>query len=187
MKYLIAGLGNIGPEYKNTRHNIGFKIVDAFAKASTSSFSSGRYARVAEARFKGRTFVLIQPSTYMNLSGKAIHYWLLKKRIPLENMLVVTDDIALPFGTIRIKAKGSDGGHNGLKHTIETIGHSKWARFRFGVGSEFRRGHQIDHVLGEWTPEESERLEERINRCVMAIRSFGTTGLPDTMNFFNNT
>ena len=187
MKYLIAGLGNIGAEYDYTRHNIGFMVADAFAKASATSFSADRLASVAYARHKGRQFVLIKPSTYMNLSGKAINYWLQKEKIPLENLLVVTDDIALPFGTIRIKGKGSDGGHNGLKHIIATVGHNKWARLRFGVGAEFQQGRQVDYVLGKRNEEESERLEERVNRCVEAIGAFGTMGLTRTMNFFNNT
>jgi len=187
MKYLIAGLGNIGSEYDNTRHNIGFEVADAFAKASATSFSSDRLASIAEAKFKGRTFVLIKPTTFMNLSGKAVNYWLQKEKIPQENLLVVTDDLALPFGTLRMKGKGSDGGHNGLKHIIATLGNNQWARFRFGVGAEFQRGKQIDYVLGKWSSEEEERLPERINRCVEAIQAFGTIGLPRTMNFYNNT
>ncbi len=185
MKYLIVGLGNIGSEYENTRHNIGFKVLDSFAKVSGTSFSSGRLANVAEAKFKGRTLVLVKPTTYMNLSGKAVNYWLQQEKIPLERMLIVADDIALPFGTIRLKGKGSDGGHNGLKDIIQTVGHSKWPRFRFGVGSDFGTGRQVEHVLGEWSSEEEEKMPERLEKSVEVIRSFSTIGLERTMNFFN--
>jgi len=187
MKYLIAGLGNIGAEYENTRHNIGFKVVDAFAKASTTSFSTQRYGDIAEAKHKGRKFILLKPSTYMNLSGKAVSYWLQAEKIPIENLLVVTDDLALPFGTIRIKGKGSDGGHNGLKDIIATLNTNQWARFRFGVGAEFSQGRQVDYVLGQWNKEEEDCMEERIKRCVEAIKSFGLQGLGRTMNMYNNT
>ena len=185
MKYLIVGLGNIGAEYEETRHNIGFKVLDAFAKESGTSFSIGRHAHVAEAKFKGRTLVLIKPTTFMNLSGKAVNYWLQEEKIPLERMLVVTDDIALPFGTIRVKGKGSDGGHNGLKDIIATIGHSKWPRFRFGVGSDFNKGKQVQYVLGEWHPEELDKMPERLEKSVELIKSFTTIGIERTMNFFN--
>lgn len=185
MKYLIVGLGNIGAEYENTRHNIGFKVLDALAKESGTFFSSGRYANVAEAKFKGRTLILVKPTTYMNLSGKAVNYWLQHEKIPLERMLVVTDDIALPFGTIRVKAKGSDGGHNGLKDIIATVGHAKWPRFRFGVGSDFNKGSQVQYVLGEWHPEEEAAMQERLDKSVELIKSFTTIGIERTMNFFN--
>lgn len=185
MKYLIAGLGNIGSDYDDTRHNIGFKVLDSLVKESGTSFSSGRQADVAEVKYKGRTLVLIKPTTYMNLSGKAINYWLQQEKIPLDRMLIITDDIALPFGTIRIKGKGSDGGHNGLKHIIQTVGHNKWARLRFGVGAEFQRGRQVDYVLGKWSEEETDRMPERIEKCIGAVQSFSTIGLERTMNFFN--
>lgn len=186
MKFLIIGLGNIGPEYENTRHNIGFKTLDAFAEASNVSFEPGRYASVAEAKFKGRTLILVKPSTYMNLSGKAVNYWLKQEKIPIENLLVIVDDIALPFGSIRMKAKGSDGGHNGLKHINETLGHNTYARLRFGIGNEFSKGRQVDYVLGEWSKDETAALAERIDICGQIIKSFATIGMQRTMNQFNN-
>ena len=186
MKFLIAGLGNIGDEYANTRHNIGFLVVDALAKASTTIFKTDRLASVAEIKFKGRTFVLIKPSTYMNLSGKAINYWMQAEKIPVENLLVVTDDIALPFGKLRMKGKGSDGGHNGLKSIQETLGTVDYARLRFGIGSEFSKGKQVDYVLGEWSKEEQAQLPERINVAYEMIKAFGTIGLQLTMTNFNN-
>lgn len=185
MKYLIVGLGNIGAEYASTRHNIGFKVLDALAEASNTVFSTQRYGSVAEMRFKGRGFVLLKPSTYMNLSGKAVHYWMQAERIPVENVLVVVDDIALPFGAIRIRAKGSDGGHNGLKNIAELLGRTDYARLRFGIGGDFPKGFQVDYVLGTWTSEERELLPERIGVAVEAVRSFGTVGLERTMNTFN--
>lgn len=186
MKYLIVGLGNIGAEYENTRHNIGFKILDAFAEASGVSFEVGRYASIAEAKFKGRTLILTKPSTYMNLSGKAVNYWMKQEKINPDNILILVDDIALPFGTLRLKAKGSDGGHNGLKHINETFGHNKYARLRFGIGDDYSKGRQINYVLGEWGKEESLALPERIDICGQIIKSFATIGLPRTMNQFNN-
>ena len=186
MKYLIVGLGNIGAEYANTRHNIGFKVLDAFAEASNAVFSSARYGDVAEAKHKGRTFILVKPSTYMNLSGKAVNYWSQKENIPVENIFIIVDDIALPFGTIRIRAKGSDGGHNGLKHINATLGHCNYARLRFGIGGNFPRGMQVDYVLGEWTDEEKKLLPERLKVASDAILSFGMVGLEKTMNQFNN-
>ena len=185
MKYLIVGLGNIGAEYAATRHNIGFKVLDAFAEASNTVFSSQRYGSVAEAKFKGRTLVLLKPSTYMNLSGKAVSYWMQAERIPVENVLVIVDDIALPFGTIRMRGKGSDGGHNGLKNIAELLGHSNYARLRFGIGGDFPKGFQVDYVLGEWTKEEQDLLPEKIEPAVEAIRAFATVGLERAMNGFN--
>jgi PTH1 family peptidyl-tRNA hydrolase len=187
MKYLIVGLGNIGSEYENTRHNIGFKVLDAFAEVSGTSFSSGRLANVAEAKFKGRTLVLVKPTTYMNLSGKAVNYWLQQEKIPLENMLVITDDLALPFGTIRVKGQGSDGGHNGLKDLLATVGHRQWPRFRYGVGNEFQAGRQVDYVLGNWSDEESSNMDERLEKSIEVIRGFCTIGLARTMNSYNGT
>lgn len=186
MKYLIVGLGNIGAEYAATRHNIGFRVLDALAEASNTVFSSQRYGSVAEMKFKGRTFVLLKPSTYMNLSGKAVSYWMQAEKIPLENVFVIVDDIALPFGTIRIRTKGSDGGHNGLKSIAELLGTSAYARLRFGIGGDFPKGMQIDYVLGEWTKEESAALPERLTVAGEAIRAFGTIGLERTMNQYNN-
>ena len=185
MKYLIAGLGNIGAEYTETRHNIGFKVVDALAKAAGVAFETGRYGSVAELKYKGRTFILLKPSTYMNLSGKAVGYWLKTEKIPIENLFVVVDDIALPFGTLRIRGKGSDGGHNGLKNISELLGTEEYARMRFGVGGDFPKGHQVEYVLGEWTDEERKALPERLKVFVDAIRSFATVGTQLTMTNFN--
>jgi PTH1 family peptidyl-tRNA hydrolase len=187
MKYLIAGLGNIGDEYKNTRHNIGFQILDTLAGVSNIVFNPNkRYGAIAEYKFKGRTFILLKPSTYMNLSGNAIRYWMQKEKISLDKVLVLVDDIALPFGTIRVRGKGSDAGHNGLKHINQILGTNAYARVRFGIGDEFSRGQQIDYVLGEWSPEEEKLLPERIEQCIKIIQSFGTIGLDRTMNQFNN-
>ena len=187
MKYLIVGLGNIGEEYKNTRHNIGFKILDALAEASNIVFDiNKRYGAIAEYKFKGRTFVLLKPATYMNLSGNAVRYWMQKEKIPLENLLILVDDIALPLGAIRIRGKGGDAGHNGLKHINEILGTNAYARVRFGIGNEFQRGQQVDYVLGEWDEEEAKLLKERIDKIIQIIKSFGTVGLDRTMNQFNN-
>lgn len=185
MKYLIAGLGNIGAEYAGTRHNIGFNILDALAGASNTVFSTQRYGAVCEVRHKGRTFVLLKPSTYMNLSGKAVSYWLQQEKIPVENLLVVVDDIALPFGTLRLRGKGSDGGHNGLKNIAAVLGRTDWARLRFGIGGDFPQGFQVDYVLGKWTAQEQQQLPEPIAAAGQAILSFGTAGLALTMNTFN--
>ncbi len=186
MKYLIVGLGNIGEEYRGTRHNIGFQILDAFAEASNISFTPARYGDRADVKFKGRQFILIKPSTYVNLSGKAVNYWLQKEKLSLENLLVITDDLALNFGTIRIRAKGSDGGHNGLRNINELIGSNKYARLRFGIGDEFHHGQQVDYVLGKWSPEEKKILSERIETSMEAIKAFGTVGIQRAMNLFNN-
>lgn len=185
MKYLIVGLGNIGAEYAETRHNIGFKVLDALAKASNTVFATSRYGDVAEMKFKGRTFILLKPSTYMNLSGKAVSYWLKAEKIEVDNMLVVVDDIAIPFGTIRIRTKGSDGGHNGLKNINELLGHNNYSRLRFGIGGDFPRGCQIDYVLGEWSEQERKELEQRIEPACEAIKSFGMSGIERTMNTYN--
>lgn len=185
MKYLIAGLGNIGSEYKNTRHNIGFQILDALARASNISFNDKRYGFVAEYKFKARSFILLRPTTFMNLSGRAVNYWLQKEKIPFENLLVLVDDIALPFGTIRVKAKGSDGGHNGLSNISQVLGRNDYARLRFGIGDNFHKGFQVDYVLSDWTREEEKELPEKIDVCIEIIKSFGTIGTERTMNFFN--
>lgn len=186
MKYLIVGLGNIGSEYENTRHNIGFKIVDALAKASAIFFEPNKLGNTATIKFKGRTFILLKPSTYMNLSGKSVNYHLQQEKISQENLLIITDDISIPFGTLRLKGKGSDGGHNGLKNIIETLGNSNFSRLRFGVGSDFVHGKQINHVLGTFAPEEQNQLEERLKKTTELIKSFGTIGLERTMSAFNN-
>ena len=186
MKYLIIGLGNPGDKYKNTRHNIGFTILDAFADASNICFEPDRLADRAVLKFKGRTLILIKPNTFMNLSGKAVNYWIQKEKIATTNLLVITDDIALPFGKIRIKPKGSDGGHNGLKDIQLVLNSNKYSRLRFGVGSEFNPGNQVNYVLGEWSKEEEKALEERAETIGNAIKSFVTIGLDRTMNEFNN-
>lgn len=185
MKYLIVGLGNIGSQYENTRHNIGFQILDAFAKASNISFQPNRYADTATAKYKGRSLILVKPTTFMNLSGKAVNYYLQAEKLPLEKLLIITDDLALPFGTLRLKAKGSDGGHNGLKHINQILGRQDYPRLRFGIGNEFSRGQQVNHVLGEWNEEEEENLPERIEKCLMLIQAFTTIGCQRTMNEFN--
>lgn len=184
-KFLIAGLGNIGPKYHNTRHNIGFKILDHLAEKEEISFSTEKLGDIATFRFKGRTFILLKPNTYMNLSGKAVQYWLTKEKIPLENLLVVTDDLNLKFGTIRVKTKGSDGGHNGLKDIQARLNTTNYNRFRFGISDEFSKGRQVDYVLSEWSPEEEEKLPERLEVSAEAIKSFGTAGINITMNTFN--
>ena len=185
MKYLVVGLGNIGAEYTNTRHNIGFKILDAFAKASNSCFKTDRLGDVAQAKHKGRKLILLKPSTYMNLSGKAVQYWLQKEKIPLERLLIITDDIAIPFGTIRLKGKGSDGGHNGLKNINLLLNTSQYPRYRFGVGADFGKGRQVDYVLGEWNSDEESKMDERLTKSCELIQSFVTIGMERTMNFFN--
>jgi peptidyl-tRNA hydrolase, PTH1 family len=185
LKYLIAGLGNPGQEYQNTRHNIGFKILDALTEASNIVFSDGRYGWVAEYKFKGRIFILLKPTTFMNLSGKAVSYWMQKEDIPLENLLVAVDDLSLPIGTLRLRAKGSDAGHNGLKNIAETLGTQDYARLRFGIGNNFGRGQQIDYVLGEWTKDENLELPALIDSSIEIIKSFGTIGIAQTMTFFN--
>ncbi len=185
MKYLIVGLGNIGAEYRNTRHNIGFIVLDALAKASNLVFADGRYGATASLSVKGRQLVLLKPSTYMNLSGNAVRYWMQKENIALENVLVVVDDLALPFGSLRLKAKGSDAGHNGLKHIAETLGTQNYARLRFGIGNDFSRGHQIDYVLGQFSEEEQKTMEERVNIACDIVKSFCLAGINITMNQYN--
>lgn len=186
MKYLIAGLGNIGLEYAHTRHNIGFQVLDALAEASNTVFSDTRRAFKAEIKHKGRQLILIKPTTYMNLSGKAINYWLQQEKIPIENLLVITDDLSLPFGKIRIREKGSDAGHNGLKSINELMGTQNYARLRFGIGNEFLKGQQVEYVLGNWDDLESKLLDERIKVVNQAILSFALQGIQITMNQFNN-
>jgi PTH1 family peptidyl-tRNA hydrolase len=184
-KFLIVGLGNIGDKYTNTRHNIGFKIIDEVADEYNVTFETEKLGDVATFRFKGRTFILLKPSTFMNLSGKAVKYWMDKENIAIDNLLVVTDDLNIDFGTIRIKAKGSDGGHNGLKDVQDKLGTNTYPRFRFGVGSDYSKGRQVDYVLGEWNKEETSLLIERLPMSAKIITSFGTAGLANTMNTFN--
>lgn len=183
MKYLIVGLGNIGPQYEKTRHNIGFMVLDELAKGA--AFKSSRYADYLEVKNKGRTLHLIKPTTFMNLSGKAVRYWMQELKIPVENLLVLTDDINLPLGKIRIKTKGSSGGHNGLKNIEELLQSSEYPRLRFGVGSEFSNGNQVDYVLGEFGADEQELLKTNIERAVNACKAFSTIGIARTMNEFN--
>ena len=185
MKYLIAGLGNIGAEYKNTRHNIGFQILDALTGASNISFNDKRYGFVAEYKYKARTFILLKPTTYVNLSGRAVAYWMQKEDIEISNLLVLVDDLALPFGTIRVRAKGGAGGHNGLENINQVLGRKDYARLRFGIGDDFHKGFQVDYVLGDWSREEEKELPAKIDSCIEIIQSFGTIGTERTMNFFN--
>ena len=186
MKFLIVGLGNIGAEYRNTRHNIGFKVLDAFAEASNITFTTQRYGDVVETRVKNKILLLLKPSTYMNLSGDAVRYWMTKENIPLENVLVIVDDIALPFGAIRIKGKGSDGGHNGLKNIAAMIGTQNYARLRFGVGNDFPKGAQIDYVLGNFSEEQEKQMPERLKIAIDAIKAFCLSGLTFAMNNYSN-
>ena len=184
-KYLIVGLGNIGEKYHNTRHNIGFSVLDALAEKEQITFETKRLGDIARFRYKGRTFILLKPNTFMNLSGKALKYWQTIENIPLENVLVITDDLNLTFGTLRLKAKGSAGGHNGLTNINELLQTQNYARLRFGIGSEYGKGRQIDYVLGQWDKEEQEILEERIEKSTKAITSFAMAGLANTMSDFN--
>ncbi len=186
MKYLIVGLGNIGDEYRNTRHNIGFMILDAFAQASNFSFSTARYGDVARGRIKNKQLVLLKPSTYMNLSGNAVRYWKEQEGIELENILVVVDDLALPLGAIRLKGRGSDAGHNGLKNIAQMLGTDAYPRLRFGIGNDFPRGTQIDFVLGNFPAEERAFLNERIGVACEAIREYVLAGLGTAMCKYNN-
>lgn len=186
MKYLIAGLGNIGSEYEQTRHNIGFEILDFLARESGIFFAPGRYGSVVETKYRGRQLILLKPSTYMNLSGKAVSYWLKQEKIPLERLLVVTDDLALPFGKIRMRSKGSDGGHNGLKSVNEILGNTNYARLRFGIGDEFHKGKQVDYVLSKWSEEEIKALDDRLKISADAIKTFTFLGIERTMSAFNN-
>ena len=185
MKFLIAGLGNIGDEYQNTRHNIGFRIIDKFAADCGVDFRDGRYGFTAHCRVKNAELVLLKPSTYMNLSGTAVRYWLQKENIPVENLLVLVDDIALPFGTLRLRGKGSDGGHNGLKSIESCIMTQQYARLRFGIGDEFVHGAQISFVLGELSADEEKILQDKLTTCGELIKSFCLQGLERTMTQFN--
>ncbi len=186
-KFLIAGLGNIGAEYAGTRHNIGFQILDQLAEEAAATFEPNRLGDVTKIRVKGRTLFCLKPSTFMNRSGKAVRYWMDKEKIPLENLLVVTDDLNLPFGSLRLKTKGSDGGHNGLKDIQEVLETTVYPRFRFGIGSDYAKGGQVDYVLGRWNETEAEAMPERLKRSAVAIRSFALAGTYITMNTFNGT
>jgi PTH1 family peptidyl-tRNA hydrolase len=185
MKYLIAGLGNIGAEYANTRHNIGFIVADALAQEADATFKTERYGDITRLKFRARNLLVIKPSTYMNLSGKAIKYWLTKENIPIENLLVITDDLALPTGVLRLRAKGGDGGHNGLINIIQELGTAHFARLRIGIGDEFAKGYQVDYVLGQWSKTEEEIMIPKIKTAIQIIQSFVTIGITRTMNVYN--
>jgi len=185
MKYLIVGLGNIGPEYELTRHNIGFLILDRMSDEAGSKFEMNKLAYTSEVKYKGRTLHLVKPTTYMNLSGKAVNHYLQLHKIPKENLLVVTDDIALPYGKIRLKPKGSAGGHNGLKNIEQLTGGANYPRLRFGVGDAFSKGRQVDYVLSPFSNEERKELVVHMDRSIEAIQSFCAIGMERTMNFFN--
>ena len=186
-KYLIVGLGNIGQEYTNTRHNIGFEILDFFADQANISFSNARFGSISEYKLKGRSFIFLKPNTYMNLSGKAVKYWIDKYTITQENLLIVTDDLNLPFGSLRLKTKGSDGGHNGLKDVQDKLQTSQYNRLRFGISSDFLEGRQVDYVLGEWTANQLDQLNNRLDRCADFVKSFVMSGVKNAMNEYNNT
>jgi len=184
-KFLIVGLGNIGAEYVNTRHNIGFKVLDFIANKEGARFDNLKLGAVAELKMKGKTFILLKPNTYMNLSGKAVQYWMEKEKISLERVLIITDDLNLSFGTVRIRSKGSDGGHNGLKNITEVLNTQEYARFRFGISDAFKKGKQVDYVLGNWDDEEKTKLPERLEMASEIIKSFGLAGLEITMTSYN--
>ena len=184
--YLVAGLGNIGAEYASTRHNMGFMVLDAWAQASNVVFSVERYGAVAEVSFKGRHFILLKPSTYMNLSGNAVRYWLQKLNLPLENLIVISDDLNLPFGTLRMRLNGSAGGHNGLENIIWTLESDQWARIRIGIGNGFSRGGQVDFVLGDLSPEEKEQIPAIAARVIQGVKDFSTVGPQRAMTFVNS-
>ncbi|MDR0762912.1 MAG: aminoacyl-tRNA hydrolase [Bacteroidales bacterium] len=185
MKYLIAGLGNIGREYEGTRHNAGFTVLDAFARATDSPFVTERYAARTTTKVKGQTLILIKPTTYMNLSGNAVSYWMMIERIPIENILIIVDDIALDLGVLRLRPAGSAGGHNGLSHISKVLGTNSYARLRVGVGGNFSKGHQVDYVLGKFKPDELQILEPKLDTACEIIKSFALTGIEKTMNFYN--
>lgn len=185
MKYLIAGLGNIGMEYDGTRHNIGFDVADAFVIKHDGNFSLDRHAFMAKCKWKGKQFVVIKPTTYMNLSGKAVKYWMDKENIAMENILVIMDELALPLGTLRLRGNGSPGGHNGLKNIEEVLKTPNYSRLRFGIGSDFPKGRQVEFVLGKWTPSELPTVKEKIITSVDLIESFAAQGLMKTMTIFN--
>ena len=186
IKYLVVGLGNIGPEYHETRHNIGFMTVEALARINNAPpFMDGRYGFTTSFSIKGRQLILLKPSTFMNLSGLAVRYWMQKENIPLENVLIIVDDLALPFGTLRLKSKGSDAGHNGLKHIATILGTQNYARLRFGIGNDFPRGGQIDFVLGHFTDEDWKTMDERLETAGEIAKSFCLAGIDITMNQFN--
>jgi PTH1 family peptidyl-tRNA hydrolase len=185
MKYLIAGLGNPGAEYEHTRHNAGFLVADELARRFDASFSLMQKGEVARFKYKGRTFILLKPSTYMNRSGSAVRLWMQKEKVPIDRLLVIVDDLSLPLGKQRLRGKGSDGGHNGLKDINQVLGRSDYARLRIGIGDDFGKGQQADYVLSEWTAKEEEQLPATVKRAADTVLSFATIGLQRTMNQFN--
>ena len=185
MKYLIVGLGNIGEEYDNTRHNIGFRILDALARASNVSFSEKRYGAIAEMKYAGKIFILLKPNTFMNLSGRSVQYWMQKEKIELEKVLIVVDDLALPLGKVRMRLNGGDAGHNGLKSIHQILGSQEYRRLRFGIGSDFPRGGQVDHVLGRWDRAEEEIVDAKMELCIEFIKAFATVGADRAMTLYN--
>lgn len=186
MKYLITGLGNIGPEYHETRHNIGFMVVDALAKDAGAFFSDNRYGATTEVKVKGRTLILLKPATFMNLSGNAVRYWMQKENIPVENLLIIVDDLALPFGNLRLKPKGSDAGHNGLKSIQDLLGTQQYNRLKFGIGNDYPKGAQVNYVLSRFPEEERKEMPAKLERACQIIKSFCLAGIENTMNQFNN-
>jgi len=185
LKYLIVGLGNIGEEYKDTRHNIGFWILDALARVSNISFSEGRYGSVAEMKYAGRTLILLKPNTFMNLSGRSVQYWMQKEKIELDKVLILVDDLSLPVGKLRMRLKGSDAGHNGLKSIHEILGSQDYVRLRFGIGSDFQRGRQVDYVLGQWSRDEEDLINSKMESCIEIIKAFVTMGANQVMTKYN--
>jgi PTH1 family peptidyl-tRNA hydrolase len=186
-KFLVVGLGNIGPEYENTRHNIGFQVLDYLAQKQDFTFTTGKLGTIGSFKIKGRSILLLKPSTYMNRSGKAVKYWMEKEKIPFENVLIITDDLNLPFGTLRLKTKGSDGGHNGLADIQTVLQTVNYNRLRFGLGDNYSKGRQVDYVLGTWDEEELKALPERLEKCSDMVLSFVLQGVQITMNQYNNT
>jgi PTH1 family peptidyl-tRNA hydrolase len=186
MKYLIAGLGNPGEKYSHTRHNIGFKVLDELSKRGESTFQQARLGDVCTVKHKGRMLILLKPNTFMNLSGKAVQYYLQNEKLNLENVLVITDDLSLPFGALRLKQKGSDGGHNGLKSIQECLNTVEYPRLRFGIGNDFAKGRQVDYVLGEWTEEQYHTLPDRISLAADAVEAFCSIGYQMAANMYNN-
>lgn len=184
-KFLIVGLGNPGPKYFHTRHNIGFRVLDFLAEQNSLSWETAKLGEISSFKIKGRNLILLKPSTFMNLSGKAVKYWMDKENIPLENLLIITDDLNLAFGTIRVKTKGSDGGHNGLKDIQNVLQTTQYNRFRFGISDAFSKGRQVEYVLGEWSEEEESKIKERLEKSAEVIKSFALAGINTTMNTFN--
>ena len=185
MKYLIVGLGNIGEEYLNSRHNIGFRILDALARVSNISFSDKRYGAIAEMKYAGKTFILLKPNTFMNLSGRSVQYWMQKENIELDKVLILVDDLALPLGKVRMRLKGGDAGHNGLKSIHQILGSQDYVRLRFGIGNDFPKGYQVGHVLGRWTAEEEVIVNSKMDLCIEIIKAFATMGSERVMTQYN--